>query len=101
MDGENTQRMDRLEAVLRAAHARRDVPVPDRAMVAAVLAEIKAAPTAEPANGILWRMAAGAGVLAAAMVLFALVFGTGFDEEIGRALFYDPNGQVLVSMLGV
>ncbi|EHJ48355.1 hypothetical protein DFW101_2351 [Solidesulfovibrio carbinoliphilus subsp. oakridgensis] len=101
MDGENTRRMDRLEAVLRAAHAGRDIPAPDQAMVASVLAAIKAAPPAEPANGILWRMAAGAGFLAAAMVLFALVFGSGFEEEIGRALFYDPNGQVLVSMLGV
>jgi len=96
MDGNETRRIDRLDAVLRAAHARRDIPVPDPGMVMAVLAEIKA-----PANGILWRMAAGAGVLAAATVLFALTFGTGLEEEIGRFLFYDPNGQVLVSLLGV
>lgn len=101
MDGNETRRIDRLDAVLRAAHARRDVPVTDPGMVLSVLAEIKAAPAASPVNGILWRMAAGAGVLAAATVLFALTFGTGLEEEFGRFLFYDPNGQVLVSLLGV
>ena len=36
-----------------------------------------------------------------AMVLFALTFGSGIEEEVGRFLFYDPNGQVLVSLLGL
>lgn len=101
MDGNETRRVERLEAVLRAAHARRVRPAPDPGLSASVLAAIKASPAEGPANGILWRMAAGAGVLAAVTVLFALAFGTGLEEEIGRALFYDPNGQVLVSLLGV
>lgn len=102
MDGNESQRMDRLEAVLRAAHARRETPPVDPAMAASVLAAVKAAPDEDAADsGVLWRMAAGAGFLAAATVLLALVFGTGLEDEIGRMLFYDPNGQVLVSLLGV
>ena len=101
MDGNNTRSIDRLEAVLRAAHAGRDVPAVDPDMIRSVLSTIKAAPEAPPANGVLWRMAAGAGLLAAAMVLFALTFGSGIEEEVGRFLFYDPNGQVLVSLLGL
>lgn len=101
MDGNNTRRIDRLEAVLRAAHTGRDVPAFDPGMVLSVLSTIKTEPEAPPANGVLWRMAAGAGLLAAATVLFALVFGSGLEEEVGRFLFYDPNGQVLVSLLGI
>ncbi|WP_300163044.1 hypothetical protein [Solidesulfovibrio sp.] len=102
MDGNESRRMDRLEAVLRAAHARREAPPVDPAMADSVLAAIKAAPVEEEAaSGVLWRMAAGAGFVAAATVLLAMFFGTGLEEEIGRMLFYDPNGQVLVSMLGV
>lgn len=100
MDGNSTERIERLEAVLRAAHARRETPPPDPGMILAVLDAIKVQP--EPAtNGVLWRMAAGAGVLAVATVLLTLAFGTGIEEEIGRFLFYDPSGQVLVSLLGV
>lgn len=103
MDGNENRRLDRLEAVLRAAHAGRPAAPVDPGMAASVLAAVKAAPVAEePADGgVLWRMAAGAGFLAAATVLLALVFGSGLEEEIGRMLFYDPNGQVLVSLLGV
>ena len=46
-------------------------------------------------------MAAGAGLLAVATVLFALAFGSGLEDELGRLLFYDPSGQVVVSLLGV
>lgn len=104
MDGNESQRMERLEAVLRAAHARRDTPPVDPAMTASVLAAIKAEPETDDvstSNGVLWRMAAGAGFLAVATVLLAMAFGSGLEEEIGRMLFYDPNGQVLVSLLGV
>jgi len=100
MDGNSTGRMERLEAVLRAAHARREIPSPDPGMVLAVLNEIRAQP--EPAtNGVLWRMAAGAGLLAVATVLLTLAFGSGIEEEVGRFLFFDPNGQALVSLFGV
>lgn len=101
MDGNETRRIERLEAVLRAAHAARPAPASAPGMVRSVLLTIKAAPKAASANGVLWRMAAGAGVLAAATVLFALTFGAGLEEELGRFLFYDPNGQALVSLLGV
>lgn len=100
MDGNTTRRIDRLEAVLRATHARRDVPPPDPGMILSVLDTIKRQPDIA-ANGILWRMAAGAGLLAAATVLLTLTFGSGIEEEIGRFLFYDPSGQALVSLLGV
>ena len=46
-------------------------------------------------------MAAGAGLLAVATIVLTLTVGSGFEEELGRFLFYDPNGQVLVSLLGV
>ena len=36
-----------------------------------------------------------------ATVLFALTFGSGLEDELGRLLFYDPSGQVVVSLLGV
>lgn len=99
MDGKRT-RLECLEAVLRAAHARRETPPPDPGMILSVLATIKA--QAEPAtNAVLWRMAAGAGLLAVATVVLALFFGSGLEDELGRFLFYDPNGQVLVSLLGV
>lgn len=101
MDGNETRRIDHLEAVLRAAHTRREPPVLDPGLPEAVLAAIKAEPKAEETNGVLWRMAAGAGMLAAATVLFVLFFGSGLEEEFGRFLFFDPNGQVLVSLLGV
>lgn len=154
MDGNESRRIDRLEAVLRAAHARRPAPLPQVGLTESVLAAIKATPVAEPApasdserldrleavlctahadraavpldpgmaasvlatlkaeaaeadatvvleNQVLWRMAAGAGLLAVASVLFALTFGSGLEEELGRLLFYDPSGQVLVSLLGV
>ncbi len=103
MDGNENRRLDRLEAALRAAHAGRPAAPVDPGLAASVLAAVRAAPVdAEPADtGVLWRMAAGAGFLAAATVLLALVFGSGLEEEIGRMLFYDPNGQVLVSLLGV
>lgn len=102
MDGKQNRRMDRLEAVLRAAHADRPAPPVDPAMAVSVLAAIKAEPVEETGDsGVLWRMAAGAGFLAAAMVLLAMFWGSGLEEEVGRMLFYDPNGQVLVSMLGV
>ena len=101
MDGNGTRRIDRLDAVLRAAHACRDIPPPNPGMADAVLATLKAAPEPEAPNNVLWRMAAGAGMLAAATVLFALLFGSGLEEEFGRFLFFDPNGQVLVSLLGV
>ena len=102
MDGNESQRRDRLEAVLRAAHAGREAPPVEPAMAASVLAAIKTEQAEEPAAaGVLWRMAAGAGFVAAATVLVALFWGSGLEEEIGRMLFYDPNGQVLVSMLGV
>ena len=105
MDGNETQGVSRLEAVLRQAHARHDIPAPDPRMIQSVLSTIKAeaavvAEETASGNGLLWRMAAGAGLLAADMVVTTLVFGTGF-EELGRFLFYDPNGQVLVSLLGV
>ncbi|MHC1712725.1 MAG: hypothetical protein AB9872_11320 [Solidesulfovibrio sp.] len=101
MDGKETQRIDRLEAMLRAAHSRRAVPASDPDLAMSVLSFIKAESEAPPANGILWRMAAGAGLLAAATVVFALTFGSGMEDEVGRFLFFDPNGQVLVSLLGV
>jgi len=101
MDGNETRRIERLEAVLRAAHAGRAVPPPDPGMVLSVLAAIKAEPVVRAVDKVLWRMAAGAGLLAAATVLFALTFGTGFEDELGRFLFCDPNSQVLVSLLGV
>ena len=100
MDGNTLRRMERLEAVLRAAHAQRETPPPDPGMLLSVLQTIKA-PVEQPANGVWWRMAAGAGLLAAATVVFALFFGSGLEDELGRFLFYDPNGQVLVSLLGV
>jgi hypothetical protein len=100
MDGNTTRRMDRLEAVLRAAHARREEPLLDSGLVPSVLEAIKAQEV-PAANGILWRMAAGAGILAVATIVLTLTFGSGFEEEMGRFLFYDPNGQVLVSLLGV
>jgi len=101
MDGSGTRRMDRLDAVLRAAHAGRDIPAPDPDMVRSVMAAIRQDEQVEPSGGVLWRMAAGAGLVAAATVAFALTFGSGLEEEIGRFLFYDPNSQVLVSLLGV
>ncbi|KHK02328.1 hypothetical protein [Desulfovibrio sp. TomC] len=154
MDGNDSRRIDRLEAVLRAAHARRPAPLPEAGLAGSVLAAIKATPAvaATPAdasqridrleavlqraqanrpappldpglaasvlatlraesaeadgavvqeNRVLWRMAAGAGLLAVATVLVALTFGSGLEEELGRLLFYDPSGQVLVSLLGV
>lgn len=96
-------RIDRLEGVLRAAHARRPPPPLDPHMAGSVLAAIKAEDAAAPVqeNGLLWRMAAGAGILAAATVLFALTFGTGLEDELGRLLLFDPGSQVLVSLLGV
>jgi hypothetical protein len=102
MDGNETRRLDRLETVLRAAHARQEAPPSAPDLAQAVLASLKAEAQLPPApNGVLWRMAAGAGLLAAATVLFALTFGSGTEEEFGRFLFFDPNGQVLVSLLGV
>ena len=97
------ERLDRLEDVLRAAHADRRNPPVDAGLAASVVAAIQAedaAPEAEEAR-VLWRMAAGAGFLAAATVLFALAFGSGLEDELGRLLFYDPSGQVVVSLLGV
>jgi len=100
MDGNATRRLERLEAVLRAAHAQRQTPPPDPGMILSVLETIKA--QAEPvANGVWWRMAAGAGLLAVGTVVLALFFGSGLEDELGRFLFYDPNGQVLISLLGV
>ena len=102
-DEQAKARIDRLERVLRTAQARRLPPPLDPAMATSVLATIKAEDAAQPdpETGVLWRMAAGAGLLAAATVLFALTFGSGLEEELGRLLFFDPNGQVLVSLLGV
>jgi hypothetical protein len=97
------ERVVRLEGVLRAAHAGRETPPADPGLAASVVAAIKAeaaAPEMEEAR-VLWRMAAGAGFLAAATVLFALTFGSGLEDELGRLLFYDPSGQVVVSLLGV
>jgi len=96
-------RIDRLETVLRTAHARRSPPPLDPDMAGSVLAALKAEAVADvdQGAGVLWRMAAGAGILAAATVLFALTFGSGLEGELGRLLFYDPSGQVLVSLLGV
>ncbi len=97
------ERIDRLEGVLRAAHAGRETPPVDAGLADSVMADIQAqdaAPEAEEAR-VLWRMAAGAGFLAAATVLFALAFGSGLEDELGRLLFYDPSGQVVVSLLGV
>ncbi|BAH77721.1 hypothetical protein [Solidesulfovibrio magneticus] len=97
------ERIDRLESVLRAAHAGRRTPPLDAGLAGSVVAAIQAedtAPEAEEAR-VLWRMAAGAGFLAAATVLFALAFGSGLEDELGRLLFYDPSGQVVVSLLGV
>ena len=96
-------RVDRLETVLRAAQARRSPPPLDPGMAESVLAALKAEPVADADQGagVLWRMAAGAGILAVATMLFALAFGSGLEEELGRLLFYDPSGQVLVSLLGV
>ena len=96
-------RIDRLERVLRTAQARRLPPPLDPALAASVLTAIKAEAVAQPdpETGVLWRMAAGAGLLAAATVLFALTFGSGLEGELSRLLFYDPSGQVLVSLLGV
>lgn len=97
------ERIDRLEDVVRAAHAGRQAPPVDAGLAASVVAAITAedaAPEAEDAR-VLWRMAAGAGFLAAATVLFALAFGSGLEDELGRLLFYDPSGQVVVSLLGV
>ncbi|MHC1790693.1 hypothetical protein [Solidesulfovibrio sp.] len=96
-------RIDRLETVVRAAHARRLPPPLDPRLAETVLAAIKAEDAAQAGleNGVLWRMAAGAGLLAAATVLFALTFGTGLQDELGRLLLYDPSSQVLVSFLGV
>ena len=96
-------RIDRLERVLRTAQARRLPPPLAPDMAASVLAAIQAEAAAEPdqETGVLWRMAAGAGLLAAATVLFALTFGSGLEGELSRLLFYDPSGQVLVSLLGV
>ena len=100
MDGNATRRLERLEAVLRAAHAQRQTPPPDPGMILSVLETIKA--QAEPVtNGVWWRMAAGAGLLAVGTVVLALFFGSGLEDELGRFLFYDPNGQVLISLLGV
>lgn len=103
MDGNKTQGVCRLEAALRAAHAGRDIPDPDPQLLLSVMATIKTeAASEEPAaNSVLWRMAVGAGVLAVAMVVLTLVLGNSFQDELGRFLFYDPNGQVLVSLLGV
>jgi hypothetical protein len=101
----DSERLDRLEDVLRQAHARRLPPPLDPGMAASVLAVVRAEAEAEaslaPESGLLWRMAAGAGLLAAATVLFALTFGSGLEEEVGRLLLYDPSGQVVVSLLGV
>lgn len=100
MDGKTTHPIDRLETVLRAAQARREPPALDPGLAASVLSTLKSEAPPET-NGILWRMAAGAGVLAVAAVVLTLALGSGFEEEMGRFLFYDPNGQVLVSLLGV
>lgn len=100
MDAKTTASFDRLETVLRAAHARREAPPLGPDLAASVLTSLAAAAAPEP-NGILWRMAAGAGILAVATVVLTMVLGSGFEEEWGRFLFYDPNGQVLVSLLGV
>ncbi|HML55964.1 MAG TPA: hypothetical protein PKC79_17860, partial [Solidesulfovibrio magneticus] len=97
------ERLDRMEDVLRAAHAGRETPPLDAGLADSVVAAIRAedaAPEIEEAR-MLWRMAAGAGFLAAATVLFALAFGSGLEDELGRLLFYDPSGQVVVSLLGV
>lgn len=97
------ERIDRLEGVLRAAHAGRETPPSDAGLADAVVAAIQAeddAPETEEVR-VLWRMAAGAGFLAAAAALFALTFGSGLEDELGRLLFYDPSGQVVVSLLGV
>jgi hypothetical protein len=100
MEGNSTGRIERLEAVLRAAHDRRETPPPDPGMILAVLDTIKMQP--EPAtNGVLWRMAAGAGLVAVATIVVTLVFGSGIEDEVVRFLFYDPNGQALVSLFGV
>ena len=105
MDGTNdSRRIERLEALLRATHQanQRDISPANPGLSDAVLAAIKAAPAPERINNsVLWRMAAGAGMLAAATVLFALFFGSGVEDEFSRFLFFDPNGQVLVSLLGV
>lgn len=101
MDGNTTRRLERLEAVLRAAHARSDTPPPDPGMILSVLETIKTPVESVAANGVLWRMAAGAGLLAVATVVLAVFFGSGLEDELGRFLFYDPNGQVLVSLLGI
>lgn len=99
---DDAARIDRLESVLRTAHARRGPPPHDPDLAGSVLAAIKAEDDAPvQGNDVLWRMAAGAGILAAATVLFALTFGTGLQDEVGRLLFYDPGSQVLVSLLGV
>ena len=102
-DEQAKARIDRLERVLRTAQARRSPPPLDPDMAASVLAAIQAPAAAQPdqETGLLWRMAAGAGLLAAATVLFALTFGSGLEGELGRLLFFDPSGQVLVSLLGV
>lgn len=100
MDGNTTRRLEQLEAVLRSAHTRREALPPDPDLIASVLATVTAEVT-PVGNGILWRMAAGAGLLAVATIVLTLALGSGFEEEIGRFLFYDPNGQVLVSLLGV
>ena len=76
-----------------------DIDARKVAMINAMTSPI-AAPEIEEAR-VLWRMAAGAGFLAAATVLFALTFGSGLEDELGRLLFYDPSGQVVVSLLGV
>ncbi|MYL83209.1 hypothetical protein GTA51_08695 [Desulfovibrio aerotolerans] len=96
-------RIDRLERVLRTAQGRRLPPPLDPAMAVSVLEAIKAEAAAQPdqETSVLWSMAAGAGLLAAATVLFALTFGSGLEGELSRLLFYDPSGQVLVSLLGV
>jgi hypothetical protein len=101
MDGNDSRRIKRLETVLRAAHRGRDVPAADPNLVLSVLSTIKAETAVLPANGVLWRMAAGAGLLAAATMLFSLTFGSGLEDEVRRFLFFDPNGQVLVSLLGL
>lgn len=100
MDGKTTHPIDRLETILRAAHARRETPPLDPDLAASVLSTLKTEAAPET-NGILWRMAAGAGILAVATVVLTMAFGSGLEEEVGRFLFYDPNGQVLVSLLGI
>jgi hypothetical protein len=101
--GEAAVRLDRLDGFVRGVHARRTMPPLDPGLAKAVVAALKAedaAPEIEDTR-MLWRMAAGAGFVAAATVLLALTFVSGLEDELGRLLFFDPSGQVVVSLLGV